>query len=360
MQSSPGNQESPPSMLLLVFGFPGVGKTCLAKEIQEKWRQSMFFDDVHRISFDDIVPREEQYQLVSQEHGMKIARDIVRSSLDAVLTKGKQHGTEEPEKVGCFSGLNSSLMNDIYRRVSDCLAKVGERSTKGSERICYVIDDNLYYRSMRYGYYQLARKHGFAFVQLHLQLESSQPMNLLSRLLELDEKRSSEEQVGAEVLRKMSERFEEPDMVNNPWESSSLTFISRAEDRHIDCLLKMIQAMGSHPVPSLPNLEEEDARKEEDRKATKESLHQQADLILRQRVKDKVREASSKAARGSAPTIDLTVKQLAMCLSTEKSKIMSMLKSGEIPLANPAADLNDVLCKMLDDALSKKLIEKSD
>merc|ERR1711909_93629 len=82
----------------------------------------------------------------------------------------------------------------------------------GDERkVLIIIDDNNYLRSMRYEYYQLARKFEAGFCQLLFQ-------STLEMALVRNSSRDAKHRIPEEVIRRMSEKLEAPDPLKNSWE----------------------------------------------------------------------------------------------------------------------------------------------
>ena len=51
----------------------------------------------------------------------------------------------------------NSVMQDVWERFSILVCRQTGAVAR-EDIVCFIIDDNMYYRSMRYKYYQLARK----------------------------------------------------------------------------------------------------------------------------------------------------------------------------------------------------------
>lgn len=79
-----------------------------------------------------------------------------------------------------------------------------------------IIDDNMYYRSMRYEFFKLSRQFQISFCQICIDLE-------LDVILERNKLRSSSEIISDEIIKNMYTKFEKP--IEN-WEKYSLIFNS--------------------------------------------------------------------------------------------------------------------------------------
>jgi len=62
--------------------------------------------------------------------------------------------------------IDALLWTKFSTHVRNEMSQIKDFSEDG--RLCIIIDDNMYYRSMRYVYYQLARKRKFTQVQVLL------------------------------------------------------------------------------------------------------------------------------------------------------------------------------------------------
>ena len=82
-------------------------------------------------------------------------------------------------------------------------------------RILIVIDDNNTLSSMRYQYYQIARKYSLGFSTLHFNAE-------ISTALRLNEQRT-DDKVPESVITNMFNNLEPPNPLKNNWEKFSFT-----------------------------------------------------------------------------------------------------------------------------------------
>ncbi|XP_067389502.1 L-seryl-tRNA(Sec) kinase isoform X2 [Emydura macquarii macquarii] len=176
--------------------------------------------------------------------------------------------------VSCFKeqGLISSEIHDA----KSCHYLI---NTTTSRPLYFVLDDNFYYRSMRYEVYQLARKYSLGFCQLFLDcpLESCLQRNCL-RSQSLPE----------ETICLMARKIEVPNPEKNTWEQNSLIlksveYTSEANLQVIDLLVTALE----NPVKQIV---ENTEQKEKDRAICAASILHQADQAFRRIVSQTMKD----------------------------------------------------------------------
>ena len=164
-------------VIVVLMGLPGSGKTYFSKLLKEQFSQCTL------LIFDDIIPTEVQKQLVNHEKAWKEKRDEIIQDLDNYLS-----GQRVPQ-------ISSEVVqpNEVV-----------------------VIDDNNYYHSMRYAYFQLARKHQIGFCQFYLNAPES-----LAR--SRNAQRPQSQRVPEDFISKMITKMEPPNPLKNNWEQFSFS-----------------------------------------------------------------------------------------------------------------------------------------
>jgi tRNA uridine 5-carbamoylmethylation protein Kti12 len=115
----------------------------------------------------------------------------------------------------------------------------------GATHRLIVVDDNMYYRSMRQECYRLARQLGTAYVQVHLQV----PLELA---LQRNRDRQPDMQVPESALRRMAASFEEPGAAaGRLWEKHTLTV---GQEEGVETLWARIWLEWGAAPPALPDL----------------------------------------------------------------------------------------------------------
>lgn len=258
--------------LVVFIGLPGSGKTTLCRLLLEFLRTSCksLSDILHHtisICYDELIPADKfRYQDESSQW-KQARRGIVNYVKSLVFT------LKDIEELNIVNSLEVAVREELLKVVQN------EKKT----RVYIIVDDNMYYRSMRYEYYQLAKLYSFSFCQIFVQCSVSDALN----------RNSSREQstaVPEEIITRMAERLEPPDRQNNPWEIFSLTVPSEkwtvAEIKKISLFLNNA---AEHPVV-MPERNNEMCQ--ESRRICSTNVIHRVDIMLRKLVGDRMRERS--------------------------------------------------------------------
>ncbi|XP_071090107.1 uncharacterized protein [Haliotis cracherodii] len=183
-----------------------------------------------------------------------------------------------------------------------------------------VIDDNMYYRSMRYDYYQLARKYGLGFCEVHVDCPSDMAV--------ARNKQRTLGRVEENVIVTMVTKMEVPDSAAYHWEKYS---ISITHDTRNGCcrMRSLMEAAMLDPVRAVV---EDVAGKEESRRRCSENVIHQTDQILRKLLA--IRMKSAKEAQLSKANL----RSLSAKLTEVKSAILAEMRSGYITVAVESQD----------------------
>merc|ERR1719342_1763501 len=153
---------------------------------------------------------------------------------------------------------------------------------KPGEKTILMIDDNNYLPSMRYQYYQLARKFKAGFAQIHFSCD----INIAKSR---NRSRSEEHVVPDQVIDTMSSKLEPPNPFSNKWEAFSFTFqVDEAlEFDNLDTIQAIINAAADNPVKEVTPLVSEEER-DRDRAVCNANVIHQSDKLLRTLVNKKM------------------------------------------------------------------------
>jgi len=276
-----------PATLVILMGLPGSGKSSFAKILQEKLGNSA----VH-IEYDQLISLEQQKQFASDE---------------SAETDNAQNWKEERKSI--VDNIDSYLIGD---QVSKFLPVSLNREETSH---VLIIDDNNYYASMRYEYYQIARKHQIGFCQFHLDAE-------IDLAKSMNKARDKSKVIPDEVIEKMASKLEPPDPLKNSWEQFSFQIpvksIESLKD-YLELSLNMIQMTLKNPVKQIEDKTEE---KEKDRAKCTASVIHQADKCLRKIVGDKIRESKKETMKKE----DIQTK--ANLFNSKKDELLEDLKTG--------------------------------
>ncbi|NWH81545.1 PSTK kinase, partial [Piaya cayana] len=175
-----------------------------------------------------------------------------------------------------------------------------------------ILDDNFYYRSMRYEVYQLARKYSLSYCQIFLDCP-------LECCLQRNRLRSNP--VPDETIRLMARKIEMPDVRKNAWERNSL--ILRSSDSAPEDEYQIIGLLASAlENPVKPN-EENTEQKEADRAACAASTVHQADQACRRIISQAMKDAKD---HNVLPSM---MKSLAEELNRLKAEFLEDLRQGD-------------------------------
>ncbi|XP_010124809.1 PREDICTED: L-seryl-tRNA(Sec) kinase, partial [Chlamydotis macqueenii] len=174
-----------------------------------------------------------------------------------------------------------------------------------------ILDDNFYYRSMRYEVYQLARKYSLSFCQLFLEC----PLECC-----LQRNRLRSHPLPDQIIHLMARKIEMPDVKKNAWEQNSLILNS------CDCNLEDNEQIISLLATALENPvkqnEENTEQKEADRAICATSTVHQADQICRRIISRTMKDAKGKNVLPSE------MKSLAEELNKLKMEFLEDLRQG--------------------------------
>lgn len=179
--------------------------------------------------------------------------------------------------------------------------------TSSDKQTLIVLDDNMFYKSMRYEYFQLARKYSLGFCEIYL----SSPLEMC---LKLNRQRATN-QVKENTIIKMNELLEVPDSSVNNWETNIVILTNQSlspddwlnvENTLHNCLLT--------PVKDFPRLHKEDLP---------QSILHLADIALRKIVN--VLIIKRKETYGVSKLYNLE-------LLKKRQQILNNVRAGEIVL----------------------------
>ncbi|XP_028391014.1 LOW QUALITY PROTEIN: L-seryl-tRNA(Sec) kinase-like [Dendronephthya gigantea] len=198
----------------------------------------------------------------------------------------------------------------------------------GSNHILHVlvIDDNMYYRSMRYEYYQLARKASLSFAQVYLHCP-----------VEMAIARNAQRSASVEenTITKMYHRMENPDPEKFSWETFSITVDhSMNSDEKWKTILGLLENAIVAPAPPLKV--SDDNQKAKDRAISEKSIIHQLDQVLRKHISHKLEEIKVKNH-----SKDMLTREAAT-LNQRRKSIMELVKKDTRIVTNQVNILRDL------------------
>lgn len=304
----------------VLCGIPGSGKSTFAKSLIDKstlasqhyWEESKSLHWL-LVSYDEIIPTDVEKNLIEREmpNAWKECRENIQNAVDNLVRELKNE-TEASEtfttgaenKEYHFESFQMFLQNTRHRE---------------SGKVVILIDDNMYYSSMRYKYYQLTRKHSISFCQVHIDCDTETALiRNRERLIRL---------VPDDVILNMAARFEVPNPEQNVWEKHSISVNTNSSPMALEN--SMIQTMElitrALSAPSRPVLEDVDqTSRVVDRQICSENMIHQADILMRKLTAEYMKEASRNTRNKDH------MRTLSTCLSDSKSDILQKMKKGVV------------------------------
>ncbi|GFQ76400.1 l-seryl-tRNA(Sec) kinase [Trichonephila clavata] len=267
------------SCIVVVGGLIGSGKSTLIdfffkndSELFEKNKKNLNLNvdgeskkkKIYKIVFDELCSLEEQEEMMKTLKGWRNFRS------DLLMT------AEYFINAAC--GTECLMKGPLTQRSQNLLTKI-ERLNNSfivvSDGIFFV-EDNFYYRSMRYEWFQMARRMNIGFCEIFLQC----PLNTAVH-------RNSMRgySIPEQKIRMMVSTLEYPNPRQFKWEKYSLVFDSSSEfscSKLID-MIKLIEEAANNPAERMVNEEKLEAQK-----LCSMSVVHQADKILRKIIGKKI------------------------------------------------------------------------
>jgi len=284
--------------LVLLIGLPGSGKTTLCRALVEFFKSSNT-THVIPICYDELIPADICRHHDNISHWKEARRDVVNHVKNLIL---------------CLVGLKEfSMANSGEVSVREEMIKTVMNMKQ--TRVYIIVDDNMYYRSMRYEYYQLARLYNLSFCQLFVQCSVTDALNRNSS-------RDWSMSVPENVITRMAERLQPPDRQNNPWERFSLTLPSEMWTvTKITEISDFLNCVAEHPV-MMP--EDDSDACQESRIICSTNVIHQIDVMLRKLIGDRMRQGKE----SGLPTNELQVRSKS--LANARHHILEGIRTGRI------------------------------
>ncbi|XP_061194061.1 L-seryl-tRNA(Sec) kinase-like [Saccostrea echinata] len=311
--------------IAVLCGIPGSGKSTFAKTLirnkkdniagtgQEQEKNSESFNWM-LVSYDDIIPSDTEKHIIEKEvpNAWKLYRENIQNAV-VYLIQRLQSDSEFTEPMEDRSDCCFESFRTFMQRM------VGKKNGT----VVILIDDNMYYSSMRYKYYQLTRKYNIGFCQVHIECDTD--LSLVRN------RQRPSGQVPEDIILNMAARFEAPNPEQSSWEKYSIKINTNAspealENSAIQVLELISKALSD---PSMPIMEELDqTSKEVDRQICSENIIHQADIVMRKLIAEYMSQAKGQNTDRNH------MKSLSACLSCCKSDILQELKRGMVYLSS--------------------------
>ncbi|XP_076364839.1 phosphoseryl tRNA kinase [Tachypleus tridentatus] len=299
--------ENTTGCICLICGIPGAGKSWFIETLnslinkQELWREkdcamtnkceteqetvsqnekkiikkANIFKHVYNIIYDQLVSSNTQQQLILEPGAWRESRKHILRNVEALLSDIGFRPEKRKEDVAVKRDCSSE--NKVLSKI------VNEYNLEPScsgHCVLFLVEDNMYYQSMRYQWFQLAKKYSVGFCQLFLQCT-------LKEAIQRNKIRVNK--VPESVIINMFKKSEIPDMDQNKWEKNSLIIDTSAGSNwfysHLNKIISLIHHAAINPYYSI----EKDESEKQAALATCccNTIHQ-ADKILRTLTGEKI------------------------------------------------------------------------
>ncbi|XP_067657309.1 L-seryl-tRNA(Sec) kinase-like [Haliotis asinina] len=338
-----------PGCIMVMCGLPASGKTTLVSQFVTSMSEEFSF---HVVDYDKLMPPDTEKQLILQSAQAedislwKKYRGAIVSCVDRLLDEVKVSQTEnEQDRQADTHQADAHLLDTHHKNVhhtdpviyqpeaeastlSDksiqteqeqslwpqfelSLGLEGNRNGHNSQMVV-VIDDNMYYRSMRYDYYQLARKYGLGFCEVYVDCPSDMAV--------ARNRERNLEMVEENVIVTMATKMEVPDCASYHWEKYSISITHDIKDGC--CRIRsLVEAAILDPVQAVV---EDVAGKEESRRRCSENVIHQTDQILRKLLAAHMKRAKERQLSKA------DLRSLSTKLTEVKSTVLTEMRSGLI------------------------------
>ena len=290
------------SVCVLVFiGLPGSGKTTLAKKLENSLKESGWV--MQCVTYDDLISLQQQKLLATSE-----------------ATEGSTKNFRSLMKVHVENVLNS--IDPQSRPLS-----------------VVIVDDNNYYRSMRYEFYQLAADYSTGYLQIFIDCS-------VEDACQSNKCRPVEMQVPDDVIHRMKAKLETP---RENWENT-LTIARSDADRDdiLEVIRNRILRAVKDPVMTKKFTEEMKAISEADRAINRKNVVHNADQILRKLVSETIQRRRNQS---------VDIRLLAKNLNEHRQKFMMNMKQDDFSIPQNLAGQNgSVDIQLLNEWIAPKFL----
>jgi len=265
--------------IVIVCGLPGVGKTTFTRKLASV----LAFEGVKCIHLEY-----DQFEQQERSQKKKLPTESLTQSNQATFDSSAWKSARERIEDLVEQLLSGSMQpdNPVLQETNHMF-----NDLKSIDQLYIILDDNMYYHSMRNYFFKLCQKYKAGFVQIYLHAP-------LEFAINNDQQRPTERQVGSHVIQQMKYKLEEPDPVHNTWEKHTIILdaskLDLSDNTRIQNVFDELMQMAQDPLPEPPIEDEEE--KERSRLANFESTVHQFDLRSRKLLATLIPKNSAKAS----------------------------------------------------------------
>ncbi|XP_055528290.1 L-seryl-tRNA(Sec) kinase [Wyeomyia smithii] len=283
----------------VLVGLPGVGKTTFCKAFKHYLEQKQSPIAVIRISFDDFIRFDNEQDF---ENGLcKTQRKQLLECIEMIVRAVRMQNFETLHEA------NEILMNLFRTNVLIDMNNVNPNTV-----YLFVLDDNMYYRSMRFDVLKMARKYSTGFFQIFFDVP-------LSVATARNAARSN--QIPQDVLLRMAMRLEQPNERFYKWEANCFsTCDPLREFAEIETIIAKYLNNPEHPSSDIALTQ-----------PAEQSVIHKLDLLLRKIVGDVIQSRKTSCNKKNE------LKKLFEELNRKRKTILSDARNGlvEIDINEP-------------------------
>ncbi|XP_033632505.1 L-seryl-tRNA(Sec) kinase-like [Asterias rubens] len=335
--------------LAALCGLPGAGKTSLAESLMgpcynlHEGRPELRDPTVLHLCYDEVIPRHLQIEMIREDDAprattlqipevspWKTYRKEIISSVDFILERIHcsktlnlrdvfidldRHTRSQdisPIAIEVRMKLLSLFRDQLMSRLMKVETPPSSECELETSSIVFLIDDNMFYRSMRYEYYQLARKHSAGFCQIYLQCSSDEAIARNAK---------RQQAVSMETIIKMAGKMEAPNQQAASWERNVVQIL--VENVDSDDTLSALWSLISRALmaPESPLQEDNIEEKDSCRAVCATNVIHRVDQILRKCVAKTMTLAKDKGSMTKAE-----LKTLAAKLNSVRQSLLQQVR----------------------------------
>jgi tRNA uridine 5-carbamoylmethylation protein Kti12 len=236
-------------VLMIICGCPGTGKTYFTSKLKEYLETTTNYQLLH-ITFDKIINSKLEKLIIDIDFWKEsriLIQNLIKLLISYLKIVNKNYNNNQSDyfnqhKINLFQ--NSTNMNNINEEIFSSFVSLVNMQLNNSNgfknKYILCLDDNMYYESMRFKYYQLARQETCSYYCICFKIKK------LDNLLKLNQIRSSSDdsfRITDTIIENMFLKFNYPDLVR--WEKDSCLIIEYDEFFEIEGLfLKVLDTVG--------------------------------------------------------------------------------------------------------------------
>ncbi|CAL1273512.1 unnamed protein product [Larinioides sclopetarius] len=258
--------------------------------------------------------------------------------------------------ISSSSDLECQITGPLSERCQNLLNQLQKLNNpiSASARGIFFVEDNFYYRSMRYEWFQIARRNNIGFCEVFVQC----PLNMA-----IYRNSTRGYNIPEQKIKMMLTCMEYPNSVKYKWEKYSLVFDSSSE---LNCstltpIVRLIEEAADNPAELMINEEKIEAQKV----CSKNAVHQ-ADNILRKLISKKILYFKENIFDKE------DLKSLVSFTIDAKQELLNGIRNGEVHLPKDILEnlkelgiekvyqeYEDILNEMFESTLQSKMVDNN-